>query len=80
MRYVRTGAGYVTDPGGGPDQWQVQYEWQEEVGAYVADPGGGPDQWQVTTSGAGGEPPATGLTDESGNQLTDESGTELDDE
>lgn len=49
-RRVRTGAGYVTDPGGGPAQWQVTYEEQEVTGAYVTDPGGGPDQWQYTAA------------------------------
>lgn len=53
-RRVRVGAGYVADPGGGPDQWQVTYEDQEFTGAYVADPGGGPAQWQY----AGGQNPA----------------------
>jgi len=46
IRRVRTGAAYVADPGGGPQQWQVTYEDQEVTGSYVADPAGGPAQWQ----------------------------------
>lgn len=47
-RRVKTGGRYVTDPGGGPAQWQNTYEDREYTGSYVTDPGGGPAQWQYT--------------------------------
>lgn len=77
-RRVRTGAGYVADPGGGKAIWEVTYEDQEITGAYVADPGGGKMIWESTTDGA--SVALDGITDESGESITDESGGSIVDE
>jgi hypothetical protein len=45
-RRVRTGAGYVADPGGGKRIWEATYEDQEFTGSYVADPGSGKAVWE----------------------------------
>lgn len=76
-RRVKTGGAYVTDPGGGPSQWQNTYENRPFDGSYVDDPGGGPDQWQYldVSAVAPGDVPALAVwfkgDDGSGTALLD---------